>query len=113
MPNPDAKYTNLYFKNLDLDISEEHLREKFSGFGKILSLVIAKDESGASKGFGFVNFDDPGDARKAMEAMNGSPVGKSWLCDVVVFLNVISAMLFVILCGDIFSLSRIQDLVCS
>ncbi|XP_055808129.1 polyadenylate-binding protein 7-like [Solanum dulcamara] len=75
LPNPDAKYTNLYFKNLDLDISEEHLREKFSGFGKILSLVIAKDESGASKGFGFVNFDDPGDARKAMEVMNGSPVG--------------------------------------
>lgn len=85
MPSPDAKYTNLYFKNLDLDISEEHLREKFSGFGKIISLVIAKDESGASKGFGFVNFDDPDDARRAMEAMNGSPIGKSWLCDAVVF----------------------------
>ncbi|XP_016455946.2 polyadenylate-binding protein 7-like [Nicotiana tabacum] len=79
LPSPDAKYTNLYFKNLDLDISEEHLREKFSGFGKIISLVIAKDESGASKGFGFVNFDDPDDARRAMEAMNGSPIGSKTL----------------------------------
>ncbi|MCD7465126.1 hypothetical protein HAX54_000668 [Datura stramonium] len=79
LPNPDVKYTNLYFKNLDLDISEEHLREKFSGFGNIISLVISKDESGASKGFGFVNFDDPDDARKAMEAMNGSPVGSKTL----------------------------------
>ncbi|KAK4345627.1 hypothetical protein RND71_035803 [Anisodus tanguticus] len=79
LPNPDAKYTNLYFKNLDLDISEEHLREKFSGFGKIISLVISKDENGGSKGFGFVNFDDPGDAREAMEAMNGSPVGSKTL----------------------------------
>ncbi|KAJ8570796.1 hypothetical protein K7X08_037768 [Anisodus acutangulus] len=79
LPNPDAKYTNLYFKNLDLDISEEHLREKFSGFGKIISLVISKDENGGSKGFGFVNFDDPDDARKAMEAMNGSPVGSKTL----------------------------------
>ncbi|XP_060176595.1 polyadenylate-binding protein 7-like isoform X2 [Lycium barbarum] len=79
LPNPDAKYTNLYFKNLDLDISEEHLREKFSGFGKIISLVISKDENGGSKGFGFVNFDDPDDARKAMEAMNGSSVGSKTL----------------------------------
>ncbi|KAH0752508.1 hypothetical protein KY285_005656 [Solanum tuberosum] len=78
-PNPDAKYTNLYFKNLDVDISEEYLREKFSGFGTIISLVIAKDESGAPKGFGFVNFDNPDDARKAAEAMNGSPVGSKTL----------------------------------
>ncbi|CAN4118150.1 unnamed protein product [Withania somnifera] len=75
LPNPDAKYTNLYFKNLDTNISEEHLREKFFVFGNVSSLVISKDESGASKGFGFVNFDDPDDARRAMEAMNGSPVG--------------------------------------
>lgn len=79
LPNPDAKYTNLYFKNLDIEISEEHLREKFSVFGNISSLVISKDESGASKGFGFVNFDDPDEARRAMEAMNGSPVGSKIL----------------------------------
>ncbi|KAF3663723.1 hypothetical protein FXO38_10511 [Capsicum annuum] len=74
LSNSMAKYTNLYFKNLDTDISEEHLKEKFFRFRSISSLAISKDESGTSKGFEFVNFDDPDDARKAVEAMNGSPV---------------------------------------
>ncbi|PHT36479.1 hypothetical protein CQW23_24179 [Capsicum baccatum] len=79
LPNRDAKYTNLYFKNLDTDILEDHLREKFSKFGSINSLVISRDESGTSKGFGFMNFDNPDNARKAVEAMNGSPIGSKTL----------------------------------
>lgn len=75
MPNPDAKYTNLYLKNLDSDVTEELLTEKFSEFGKIVSLVVVKDENGNSRGFGFVNFDNPDDARQALEAMNGSQLG--------------------------------------
>lgn len=75
MSNPDAKYTNLYMKNLDTAVGEEILREKFSQFGKIISLVISRDENGTSKGFGFVNFDNPDDARRAVEAMNGSQLG--------------------------------------
>ncbi|XP_004246907.1 polyadenylate-binding protein 7 [Solanum lycopersicum] len=75
LPSPDEKYTNLFIKNLGLDISEEHLREKFSEFGKIISLIIAKDENGCSKGFGYVNFENPDDARRAREAMNGSKLG--------------------------------------
>lgn len=72
---PDDKYTNLYVKNLDLEVNEELLKEKFSEFGKIASLVISKDENGNSRGFGFVNFDTPDDAREAMETMNGSQLG--------------------------------------
>ncbi|KAK9289846.1 hypothetical protein L1049_008006 [Liquidambar formosana] len=72
LPSPDAKYTNLYVKNLDTDVTEELLQEKFSDFGKIASLFISRDDNGTSKGFGFVNFDNPDDARRAMEAMNGS-----------------------------------------
>lgn len=74
--NPNAKYTNLYMKNLDPEITEDYLNEKFSEFGKIVSLVISKSENGASKGFGFVNFESPHDARRAMEAMNGSQLGR-------------------------------------
>ncbi|PHU28359.1 hypothetical protein BC332_00452 [Capsicum chinense] len=111
LPNLNAKYINLYFKNLDTNISEEHLREKFSRFESISSVVILKDESETSKSFEFVNFNDPGDARKAVEAMDGSFVGKSWLCDVVLILNVIAIMLFMILCGDIYSSSMLQNLV--
>ena len=78
LPGPDARYTNLYMKNLDLDVSEATLQEKFSSFGKIVSLVIAKDNIGMSKGFGFVNYDNPDDAKRAMEAMNGSKLGTSF-----------------------------------
>lgn len=74
-PSPDAKYTNLYVKNLDSEITEVLLREKFSKFGRIASLVIAKDDNGASRGFGFVNFDNPDDAKCALEEMNGSELG--------------------------------------
>lgn len=72
----NAKYTNLYVKNLDPDVTEEALREKFSGFGEITSLVIAKNENGTSRGFGFINFDSPDDAKQATEAMNGSQLGR-------------------------------------
>ncbi|KAG8374185.1 hypothetical protein BUALT_Bualt11G0104700 [Buddleja alternifolia] len=75
----EVKYTNLYMKNLDTSFSEEVLKEKFSQFGKILSLVISKDENGASKGFGFVNFENPDDAKRAVEAMHGSQLGSKVL----------------------------------
>ncbi|KAI3472006.1 hypothetical protein Pfo_028694 [Paulownia fortunei] len=62
LPGHEAKYTNLYVKNMDTDVSEEVLKEKFSEYGKILSLVISKDDNGLSRGFGFVNFENPDDA---------------------------------------------------
>ncbi|XP_027349521.1 polyadenylate-binding protein 7-like [Abrus precatorius] len=76
---PDAQYTNLYMKNLDPDITEATLQEKFSSFGKIVSLAIAKDDNGMSKGFGFVNYDNPDDAKRALETMNGSQLGSKIL----------------------------------
>jgi len=79
LPGYDSKYTNLYIKNLDSDITEALLREKFSTFGKIISLAIAKDDNGLSKGFAFVNYDSPDDARKAMETMNGSQFGSVFI----------------------------------
>ncbi|CAL5384025.1 unnamed protein product [Camellia sinensis] len=54
--------------------------------GKILSLIISKDEYGASRGFGFVNFDSADDAMRAIEAMNRSQLGR--LC----FLNEINLL---------------------
>lgn len=80
LPNPDAKYTNLYIKNLDPDVTEEALREKFFEFGKIASLVISKDENGMSRGFGFVNFESPEDAKRALEALNGLQLGRLYFC---------------------------------
>ncbi|KAE8664167.1 Polyadenylate-binding protein 7 [Hibiscus syriacus] len=79
LPSPDVKYTNLYVKNLDPDVTEEIMQEKFSEFGKIVSLAVARDKNGASRGFGFVNFECPDDAKRAMESMNGSQLGSKVL----------------------------------
>ncbi|CAN1353588.1 Polyadenylate-binding protein 7 [Linum perenne] len=79
LPSPDAKYTNLYVKNLELDVTEELLQEKFSKYGTVSSLVISKDDNGSSRGFGFVNFDNPDDAKRAVEAMNGIELGSKIL----------------------------------
>nr|XP_043613621.1 polyadenylate-binding protein 7 [Erigeron canadensis] len=79
LPNSDAKYTNLYIKNLDLDMTEDVLKEKFSVFGNIGSVVIVRDNNGASRGFGFVNFENPDDAKKATEIMNGLNLGEKVL----------------------------------
>ncbi|CAN8316702.1 unnamed protein product [Cochlearia groenlandica] len=76
---PEVKYTNLYMKNLDADVNEELLREKFSEFGEIVSLAIAKDEHGSCKGFAFVNYENPEDARRAAETMNGTQFGSKTL----------------------------------
>lgn len=76
LPNPDVKYTNLYVKNLDLNVRDELLKEKFSEFGKIVGFAIARDENGISRGFGFVNFESPDDARRALESMNGTQFGR-------------------------------------
>ncbi|XP_057831145.1 uncharacterized protein LOC131041912 isoform X2 [Cryptomeria japonica] len=67
----DQKFTNLYIKNLEKDVTVELLSEKFSTFGKITNVVVMKDENGNSKGFGFVNFENPDDAKNAVESMNG------------------------------------------
>ncbi|KAI5077572.1 hypothetical protein GOP47_0007396 [Adiantum capillus-veneris] len=75
----DLKYTNLYVKNIDYDITENELEEKFSEFGKITNLIIMRDENDRPKGFGFVNFDNPEDAKRAVDAMNGAQLGSKIL----------------------------------
>ncbi|KAL6585417.1 hypothetical protein OROMI_002061 [Orobanche minor] len=79
VPSYEAKYTNLYMKNLDTCFSEEVLKENFAQYGNIISLVIAKDENGASRGFGFVNFENPDAAKRAVEALHGSKLGSKVL----------------------------------
>lgn len=71
-----SEFTNLYVKNLDEDVTEDLLEEKFSLYGKVDSLAIMKDANGKSRGFGFVNFESQEEAKKAIEAMNGALLGK-------------------------------------
>uniref|UniRef100_A0A7E4VS67 Polyadenylate-binding protein n=1 Tax=Panagrellus redivivus TaxID=6233 RepID=A0A7E4VS67_PANRE len=65
---------NLYVKNLDDSVNDEGLRSHFEGFGKITSAKVMCDEAGRSKGFGFVCFEKPTDATKAVVDMNNKMV---------------------------------------
>ncbi|XP_059379874.1 embryonic polyadenylate-binding protein B-like isoform X2 [Carassius carassius] len=65
------EFTNVYIKNFSEDIDREKLKSIFSEFGKTLSVCVMTDESGCSRGFGFVNFENHKDARRAVTEMNG------------------------------------------
>jgi polyadenylate-binding protein len=66
------KFTNVYVKNLDTSVTREQFEQKFAEFGHVTSAVIVTNEKEESKGFGFVNFEKPEEAQKAVEALNGS-----------------------------------------
>ncbi|KAI8141666.1 hypothetical protein BJV82DRAFT_618643 [Fennellomyces sp. T-0311] len=65
-----SKFTNVYVKNLDTETTDKEFDEMFTKFGPITSAVIQKDEDGKSKGFGFVNFENFEDARKAVAELH-------------------------------------------
>ncbi|KAK1784203.1 hypothetical protein P4O66_003966 [Electrophorus voltai] len=53
------------------DMDDNKLNEIFSKFGPTLSRRVMTDESGKSKGFGFVSFERHEDAKRAVDEMNG------------------------------------------
>ncbi|MCI4386465.1 hypothetical protein PGIGA_G00062640 [Pangasianodon gigas] len=69
---------NLYVKNLDGSVDDEHLRTEFSPFGTIINAKVMT-ENGRSKGFGFVRFSSPEEAMNAIKWMNGRMWGRKAL----------------------------------
>lgn len=65
---------NLYVKNLDDNLDDEQLRQEFAKYGNITSAKVMRDENNRSKGFGFVCFNEPENATKAVTEMNGKMV---------------------------------------
>nr|XP_037838665.1 polyadenylate-binding protein 1-like isoform X1 [Chlorocebus sabaeus] len=68
------EFTNIYVKNLPVDVDEQGLQDLFSQFGKMLSVKVMRDNSGHSRCFGFVNFEKHEEAQKAVVHMNGKEV---------------------------------------
>lgn len=63
---------NIYVGNLDYGVTDEDLRTAFSAFGKVTSASVITDKfSGRSKGFGFVEMPDNGEADEAIRALDG------------------------------------------
>lgn len=62
----------LYVGNLSYSTNDEGLREHFSQAGTVASAVVISDrETGRSKGFGFVEYENDAEADKAIEMFDG------------------------------------------
>lgn len=68
--------SKLYVGNLPFTATDESLEDIFAAHGTVLSArVITDRETGRSRGFGFVEFENGEDADKAMRALDGSDMG--------------------------------------
>ncbi|KAK4502213.1 hypothetical protein PRZ48_005638 [Zasmidium cellare] len=66
-----ANFTNIYVKNIEPEVTDDEFRELFEKQGEITSASLAHDnETGKSRGFGFVNYIRHEDAAKAVEELN-------------------------------------------
>jgi len=70
----NKKFTNVFIKNLDDKVDDEHLKNMFTPYGSIKSAVIMRDDQGKTKGFGFVNFENPEEAEAAVEKLNDTEI---------------------------------------
>lgn len=65
----------LYVGNLPFSTTEEELERMFSAHGTVTSVKLIRDrETGRSRGFAFVEMEDPG-ASDAMRALDGKDLG--------------------------------------
>lgn len=72
-PGAEAGKTKVLFvKNLSFDTDNDSLRQAFDG--ATTARVATHQDSGQSRGFGFVEFDSPEQAKDAHEAMQGESV---------------------------------------
>jgi cold-inducible RNA-binding protein len=62
----------LFVGGLSWDTNDDTLRSAFERFGSVTEAKVINDrDTGRSRGFGFVTFSSPDEARKAMDEMNG------------------------------------------
>jgi cold-inducible RNA-binding protein len=67
---------NVYVGNLPHSTTEADLRAFFEAYGTVdKASIVADRETGRSRGFGFVEMRDSGEADKAIAALNGTELG--------------------------------------
>ncbi|GAB7357855.1 hypothetical protein MBLNU230_g0026t1 [Neophaeotheca triangularis] len=73
---PEPNKRALYVGGLDPRVTEDVLKQIFETTGHVQNVKIIPDKNFQSKGFnyGFVEYDDPGAAERAMQTLNGRRV---------------------------------------
>jgi RNA recognition motif-containing protein len=68
----------LLIRNLDRLTTEEELKGFFQEFGAVQSCNLVFDrDSGASKGFGFIEMPKSGEAKAAIKNLNNKTIGSN------------------------------------
>ena len=66
----------IYLGNLPYSSTEDEIEEAFRPYGEVVSVTIIRDrDTGRSKGFGFVEMPQDGEAQSAISALNGQELG--------------------------------------
>jgi RNA recognition motif-containing protein len=64
---------NIFIAKLSFDTKDDDLQDHFAEYGTVTSARVVTDKhSGRSKGFGFVEIEDDGDAQKAIDELDGT-----------------------------------------
>jgi RNA recognition motif-containing protein len=66
---------NIYVGNLAYSVTDDDLHAAFSAFGEVARAKVIMDrDTGRSKGFGFVEMNDDGQAQAAIDGLNEQPI---------------------------------------
>ncbi|HSX18156.1 MAG TPA: RNA-binding protein [Candidatus Saccharimonadales bacterium] len=66
----------LFVGGLPFSTTDDELKELFAAHGAVASATVVRDrDSGRSKGFGFVEFENDEEGKAAQTALNGSEFG--------------------------------------
>lgn len=66
----------LFVGGLPFSTTDDELNDAFSAYGTVASAVIIKDrDTGRSKGFGFVEFENDDEGKAAEAGLNGKELG--------------------------------------
>ncbi len=66
----------LFVGGLPFATTDDELKELFSAHGTVASATVVRDrDSGRSKGFGFVEFENDDEGKAAEKALNGADLG--------------------------------------
>ena len=67
---------NIYVGNLPHATTESELKEAFVEYGSVSSAAVIQDKfTGKSRGFGFVEMPNDGEAQNAIQGLNGQDLG--------------------------------------
>jgi cold-inducible RNA-binding protein len=68
--------TKLFVGNLSFEVTENDLQDAFAAHGTVAEANLMMDRTtGRPRGFGFVTMSSPEEAKKAIDALNGSMLG--------------------------------------